>query len=138
MRKENIICLSGATFPLLIGLFIYLTAEGRTYISECAGRAGIVLPSIDYPQVIRNHVCDFLWGFALFSGLRFFADKSRTPAISALIALSVAVSLEVIQALPIIPGTFDPIDILTETAAVMAAMFISTLSRRLITNEQDT
>lgn len=136
MRKENIICLSGTVLPLATGLFIYLTSQGRTYLSDFAKMTGIAFPVIKYPPLIRNHGCDLLWGFALFCGLRLLADKEEPPYKSAVTAIAIAALLEILQCFRQIPGTFDLLDILTETAAVIAAMFITTLAGRLHKNEK--
>lgn len=125
MNKLNTICLLGLVIPILVGAFIYISSGSGTYLYDWAAKAGITVRTVRYPQFIRNFGCDFLWGYALFSGLRLFDDKSRSPAKSALISLVTVVFLETIQISGSVPGVFDPLDIFIETTAVLTALFIT-------------
>ena len=137
VHYENTLLLTGTIIPLLTGLTIYLTSGNNTYVSAFASGLGINLISVNYPEIIRNYACDFLWGYALYSGLRLFDEKSNPHAKSALIALTAVTILELTQLSPKFPGTFDCFDILVETAAVITAMFITTLPGRFIHEKEN-
>ena len=127
---------AGLILPLLTGLFIYLTCGTRTYLSDAFSR--IDVPHIDYPEVLINYGCDALWGFALFNGLSLF-EEPKNKNIKVLIKAAVLIiTLESVQLFEFIPGTFHPIDILTETIAVFTAMLITTIPGRLFQNEKRT
>ena len=125
MNRLNTICLLGLVIPVLVGSFIYISSGSGTYLYDWANKMGITVRAVKYPQIIRNFGCDFLWGYALLSGLRLFEDKSRSPAKSVLVSLIAVVFLETIQLSDSIPGVFDPLDILVETTAVLSALFIT-------------
>ncbi len=126
MSKENAVCLAGLSIPMLVGSIIYLTCGGTTVIYRWFTEMGVSLKTVDYPQFVRNYGCDLLWGYALYSGLRLVEDKTAPVSKSLLIAMVTLIFLEGIQLFDMVPGVFDPLDILVETIAVLSAMFITT------------
>lgn len=110
--------------PLMVGGFIYLTTRDNTYISEFFGRMGIVLCKINYPEFVRNYMCDLLWGYALCSGLMIFSDRNQ-KGISVrigLISLTISVALETLQLISIVNATFDVIDIVAEATGILLSL----------------
>lgn len=118
--KERLYCLIGLIFPMMLGLFIYLTSGKSTYISNVAQ-----LPTINYPVFIINYLCDFLWAFALCCGLRLIGNPLKECFI---ISTTSSIIIEVSQIF-LSFGTFDVIDILVEVAAIVLVV----ISIRMIT-----
>lgn len=131
--KRNGIFAVNIVIPLVFGAFIYLTKAERTYISDILSAFRSVLPIINYPEIIRNYACDFLWAYALFFCLRLsLGDKLKGKHNLMVIAMAsiVAVSLESIQMNTAILGTFDLWDIVVELIAIATADLIETIIER--------
>ena len=65
------------------------------------------------------------WAFSLECALFLFFEKSNKHLIiSAIISSFVSIIIELFQKLSFLSGTFDPIDIILEIVAVIAASFI--------------
>lgn len=124
---------AGLIIPSLFGLFIYLTSGTRTYISDFANSMGLTFIDIKYPEIITNYGCDALWGFALYSGLSLFEDNYNRTVI---VSLLIVIVMETTQRFKFVPGTFDSLDIIVETLAIILAMLIIEISRRLLSNEE--
>ncbi|MBO4580225.1 MAG: hypothetical protein J5715_08740 [Clostridiales bacterium] len=125
--KRFVVLLANAVIPLTVGLMIYLTAGGRTYVADLFSNIGIMFPRIQYPQLIRNHACDFLWAYSLLSMLMLVMGKEEIKRNIKIILATVffSIVLESIQIVPMIPGTFDLLDVLTELIAIMLAVLIT-------------
>lgn len=117
--------------PLILGVLVYITSGLRTYLSEFIHNSGLIFRTIDYPDFFRNYACDFLWGYALFSGLYLINGGYKDAGRIVITSIIVIIVLEGIQVFPGIPGVFDPSDILIETSAVLTAMFITSITGRL-------
>jgi len=141
-KKMNIIqavLLLNMVIPILAGLFVYLTSGHQTYISEYASKIGIEMRTINYPSIIRCYGCDFLWGYSLCSGLQLFVtDGLYRHALIKVITASmlIAITMECLQRLPFISGTFDIADIFVECGAICIAAFITNLFKRRHQNEK--
>lgn len=84
----------------------------------------LILPAV-LLRMLRNFGSDILWAYALTAALAFILGTRRRPAIlSAAIAAALGSLLEVAQLAGLIAGTFDPLDILFESAAALAAASI--------------
>ena len=112
-KKERLFCLIGLIFPMMLGLFIYLTSGKPTYITNIAQ-----LPTIKYPVLVINYLCDFLWAFALCCGLRLIGNPLKECFI---ISTSTLLVLEISQIWCSF-GTFDAVDILVELFAVILVL----------------
>ena len=131
--KRNSLFAVNVLFPLICGLFIYLTKAERTYLSDSLSGLCSILPTIRYPQIIGNFACDFLWTYSLFFCLRLtLGDKLKGEYNLTVIAVTcvVAIILETIQLIKTIPGTFDPLDILVELIAIAVAILVTTIIER--------
>ncbi|MBP5260682.1 MAG: hypothetical protein J6Z43_00995 [Clostridiales bacterium] len=139
MNRGNIVCFIGMAISLMIGLVIYLTNGSTTYISGSFEKLGIKLISIDYPKIIKNYGCDFLWGYALCSGLQMFNSNagSRLGLLKVITAsMLLAIIMESLQKVSFISGTFDILDILVECGAICIAGFITNTYMRRHQNEK--
>jgi len=125
----HIVC---SVLPLIIGLFIYLTSGSESYISRFFANAGLSLPTIPYPLLFRYYICDFLWGFALYSALGLVLDSDKPNIIrNILTSVAVSITLETLQLIPSFPGSFDVWDMVVEgIAIVIAALVTKTLVGR--------
>ena len=75
-------------------------------------------------SAVRNHIPDMLWGQAMVSALFLLAGENATERkILFLTALLLSISLECLQLLPAVGGTFDLWDIAAEVFAETAAAF---------------
>ena len=122
------VCFIGMVISLMAGLVIYLTNGRATYISCSFEKLGFRFEPIDYPMIIKNYGCDFLWGYALCSGLQLFNSKAGSiPGLLKVITASVllAIIMESFQKLSFVSGTFDIIDIFVECGAICIAGFIT-------------
>lgn len=139
MNKRISLSLAGTIIPLTLGAVIYLTSGSRTYITDFISRFGLILPRLDYPLLIRCYACDFLWAFALLSGLTLiYRDKDRSTLIKVITAsFIIAVAMEGLQAIPSFPGTFDLWDVTAELLAILIAAVITILFARRLINEKE-
>ena len=123
--------------PLIFGLLIYLTKAERTYLSDFLSAYRSALPIIDYPEIIRNYACDFLWAYSLFFCLRLSMGeklKGKHNLMAVVVTSITAVGLETIQLIQTIPGVYDPWDIAVELTAIVIANLISTIIERRFNN----
>ena len=138
--KRNSLFAINIIIPLICGLFIYLTKTERTFLSDFFSAFRSVLPVIKYPYVIRNFACDFLWAYSLFFCLRLtLGDSLKGKHNLTVITVTgvVAIILETIQLFKIIPGTFDPLDIVIELFAVTVALLITKIIERRFENYEE-
>lgn len=75
---------------------------------------GIIIYLINTPDIIRNHLCDFLWAYSLAFSLTYIELNNKETFI---ITLSTGVVFELLQMMHLIKGTFDILDILVELLA---------------------
>ena len=118
-------------------MFIYLTKAERTYISDFLFAYRSALPIIDYPEIIRNYACDFLWAYSLLFCLRLSLGerlKGKHNLTVLVVSSIVAAGLEATQLIQNIPGVFDPWDIVVELTAIVVANLISTIIERRLNN----
>lgn len=133
--------------PLLIGTAIYLwlrpDLDLSRLLTNIAGQF-TTMPTIGpatsaltptFPSILpgaatlirtlRNFGSDILWAYALTATLMWILGTCRRSAIlSAGIAAALGAGLEAAQLVNLLGGTFDPLDILLETAAALAAASI--------------
>ena len=132
--RYRTICFVNMAIPLVIGLFIYLTSENHTYLSEFFHSIGFPNLVIKYAPIVRNYGCDFLWGYSLCSGLCLFSSNSgsiKRLSFTIIVSCIAAVCFEAIQRLEAVPGVFDTLDILVElTGSVLAGLTIHCFMRR--------
>jgi len=83
-------------------------------------------------RILRNHLFDFLWAFAVSSCSLIILDiKDRAMLFHAFCGvLAFEILMELSQALLVFPGTFDVVDIFTElTANIIIALYFN---RRIV------
>ena len=119
MSRVSVRLFINMLIPLMLGLFIYLTSGNNTYLSDFASSSGIQLIKIQYPGIVRFYLCDLLWGYSLYSGLRIFNDNAGVALLTAVITASV---MEALQMTAVIPGTFDVWDIAVEIIGIILAL----------------
>ena len=129
-KKQIITNLMFSSVPMVIGCIIYLLSDEDIILFKhfsCLSEK-IKLPentNISISPFIRNYLCDMCWAFSLECALFLFFEKSKKHLIiSAIISSFVSIIIELFQKLSFLSGTFDPIDIILETVAVIAASFI--------------
>lgn len=131
--KRNSLFALNLIIPLICGLFIYLTKAEHSYVASFLSAIRSLLPTIRYPYIIRNFACDFLWSYSLFFCLRLtLGDSLKGKRNLTVITVTsvVAIILESLQLTNAVPGTFDPLDIVTELLAVAVAFLITSLIER--------
>ncbi len=131
--KRNVLFAANIIVPLIIGLFIYLTKADRTYINNALSVFRSWLPTLKYPDLIRSFACDFLWAYSLFFCIRLTLGdtiKGKYNLTVITVTCVVAVILETLQLIKGVPGTFDPLDIVTEMIAIAVAFLITLIIER--------
>ena len=131
--KKNYLYALNSIIPLIFGLFIYMTIKEETLISHSLSSLRSLMPIIDYPLIIRNFAADFLWTYSLFFCLKLtLGDElsGKYNVIVLLLTAIVAVIMECLQLTDIFSGTFDLLDIVTESAAAECALFVSDMIER--------
>ena len=131
--KKNYLYALNSIIPLIFGLFIYMTIKEETLISHSLSSLRSLMPIIDYPLIIRNFAADFLWTYSLFFCLKLtLGDElsGKYNVIVLLLTAIVAVIMECLQLTDIFSGTFDLLDIVTESAAAVCALFVSDMIER--------
>ncbi len=131
--KRNVFFAVNIIIPLIIGLFIYLTKPSSTYLSDFLSGFRSVLPIIRYPIIIDFYACDFLWTYSMFFCLRLTlgdALKGKYNLMVITVTGVVAIILESLQLIKGVPGTFDPMDVVTELIAVTVAFLLTIIIER--------
>jgi hypothetical protein len=82
-------------FPLLCGILLYAATN-----------------SFEFPAVIRNHLADGLWAYALLSCILIIWDRKLNP-MWVVISFVIVVDFELMQHWDVIPGTGDVYDVIT-------------------------
>ena len=121
--------------PLSAGALLYLYWRPDAYISKLIsslfrmpaepvhGRpAGIY-------RFIRYYLCDILWAYALTFSLSLYFGKNALWAALA-VGVGFAVLTELLQLLPVTPGSFDILDIIIEMAVCTLTIIIINLYER--------
>lgn len=133
IRKKESLFAVNIIVPLVCGLFIYLTKTESTYISDFLSSIRSILPVIRYPILIRYYASDFLWAYSMFFCIRLTLGESlkgRHNLTVITVTGFVAVILETLQLIKGVPGTFDPLDIVSELIAITVALTITTIIER--------
>ncbi|WP_026522899.1 hypothetical protein [Butyrivibrio sp. VCB2001] len=131
--KKKTFCIFNIIFPLLVGAVIYwFTSTDVIFVEAVRSIWGmsihIGIGNIDggLAWLVRYYMSDILWAYALVFAL-YLAVGSNAARVKTAFVIAVVFStvMEVIQLSPVIPGTFDVIDILVEaTAEAIAALII--------------
>ena len=131
--KRNCLFAANIIIPLVTGLFIYLTKAEKTFLSDFFSFTRSVLPVINYPVLISSFACDSLWTYAMFFCFRLsLGDELRGKHNLTVILLTgvVAIILEAVQLIKVIPGTFDLLDLIAEFIAIAVAFLITHIIER--------
>ena len=130
--KKKAFCIFNIIFPLLVGAVIYwFTSTDVIFVEAVRSIWGmsihIGIGNIDggLARLVRYYMSDILWAYALVFAL-YLAVGSNAARVKTAFVIAVVFStvMEVIQLSPVIPGTFDVIDILVETTAEAIAALI--------------
>ena len=132
--KKKAFCIFNIIFPLLVGAVIYwftstdvIFVEAVRSIWRMSIHTGIGNIGGGTVRLVRYYMSDILWAYALVFAL-YLAVGSNAARVKTAFVIAVVFSavMEVIQFSPVIPGTFDVIDILVEaTAEAIAALIIN-------------
>ena len=138
--RKKVLLIINIIVPLLIGLFIYVTKEGNTYISDVFSSVRSEFGIICYPLIIRCYACDFLWAYALFFCIRLSLGdslKGKNNETVLITAGVIAIALELLQLNKRFPGSYDSMDIVVELFAIFIAAVITTIIDRRIKYEKE-
>lgn len=135
MKQEKCIAFAmlHILIPLCVGTGIYILVRPGTYIARICislnpwlGELRIRMGTDLFHMFLRNYACDMLWAYALTIGLFWYGRLTGQKVWkSALIGGGFAVLMESLQILPVIPGTFDGMDVVTEILATLIAGCVS-------------
>lgn len=135
MKQEKCITFAmlHTLIPLCMGTGIYILVRPGTYIARICislnpwlGELRIRMGTDLFHMFLRNYACDMLWAYALTIGLFWYGRLTGQKVWkSALISGGFAVLMESLQILPVIPGTFDGMDVVTEILAMLIAGCVS-------------
>lgn len=129
---KRIFLTANIILPLLLGAAVYFfTSEDVIFVemvSSLFGKAirnGCVVTYSGVTRLVRYYMPDVIWAYALVFALYFsLGNNAARVKIVFVIAVIFSSIMEVIQLFPVIPGTFDLIDILVEAIAEIIAAFI--------------
>ena len=133
MKYKNILLLFfNIIIPLFCGLMIYVFMKSGTYINTFLNLDFQYKPTTVLEIFIINWFCDFLWSYALVFALFLVLNPfKRRLIISALIPLAFGPTLEFLQKINVLSGTFDWWDIVIECfAVIIATLFIKKISKK--------
>ncbi len=135
MKQEKYIAFAmlHTLIPLCVGTGIYILVRPGTYIARACtflipwlGELRIRMGTDLFHMFLRNYACDMLWAYALTIGLLWYGRLTGQKVWkSALISGGFAVFMEGLQILPVIPGTFDGMDVVAEILATLIAGCVS-------------
>ena len=120
-------------FPLLFGAVFYLFTSPDVIFVEAVGSFWGRAQYIEHISIeegillmTRYYMLDVLWAYALVFALYFaIGNNAARVKMAFLIAICFSTFMEAIQLFQVIPGIFDPLDILVEALAeVLAALII--------------
>lgn len=130
LKRKNLLLFFNISFPLLIGLAIYVFCYQNTYINTTIENIlGFSLPYFYFDNAFHRFLtcwaCDILWAYSLTFAL-FFCFKNFNKSLLIVCMLSGLFSLviELLQLIGIINGTFDIWDIIMEFIAILIAVII--------------
>lgn len=120
-----------AVIPLCIGYCLYLIFDPDIFITRFfydifknADSSSYAKNSVLY--FLRCYICDVLWAFSFGITIWIFCVKTKVSLITATaFEIVFCFILEFLQINGIVPGTFDVVDLITETLAVIAACLIN-------------
>ena len=112
--------------PLFLGVLIYTFFTGNRFIG-LRHWDPTASAQIKVPIWVKNNLPDGLWMYALLSFLFYIHEQKMTKHFLAWMLLAIVMSffLEILQAIHIMPGTFDWYDLL----AYLVATFVFFLTK---------
>lgn len=130
MSKKTFNLILG-TCALIIGGWLYIKFRENSYITIAYRRfikfslSKNTVKSLDCP-FIQFYLQDFLWAFSLGCLLNTVTETSKiTSVLCAVISFLCGFTWEILQALQIVSGTFDLIDILMYFSAGVICFLIN-------------
>ena len=120
MRHARIVALHVA-LPLALGALSYVVLRDRWPLIPPLWRSGALWKGA--PAVLRDHFADAAWGWALggFVSWMWLGEKARRRATWLAVAALVAGGVECLQYAHVLRGAFDPVDLVVQVGAVVAA-----------------
>ena len=130
--KKRLFVLANIIIPLLVGAAFYLVTSPDVIFVEAVGsfrKMPVYIEHISAErgilQVMRYYMLDALWAYALVFALYFaIGNNAARVKMAFLTAICFSTFMEVIQLFQVIPGIFDPSDILVEALAEAIAALI--------------
>ena len=130
LKRKNLFLFFNISFPLSIGLAIYVFCYQNTYINTTIENIlGFSLPYFYFDNAFHRFltcwVCDILWAYSLTFALFFcFKSFNKSWLITCILSISFSIVIELLQLVDIINGTFDIWDIVMEFSAIIIAVII--------------
>ena len=121
--------LSNILLPLLAGASLYIISSPNVIFLKYL-KLRIVIASelmnshIWFWPILRNYMPDMLWGYSLVFAVYMIIDNNAASMRMLFYVLVFSIALELLQLFPMIPGTFDLLDIFVEGVAEMLAVII--------------
>ena len=142
------VCLLNILLPLLAGLSVYVLLRPDSYISLfLSGALHLAGPDVpndippDFLRLLNNFGPDICWSYSLVFAVHMVLHDLRRPLPATLCLSGILIILiESLQKISILPGVFDPLDLVLEAAAAINATLILALfsrKHRRNTNEKE-
>lgn len=121
--------LSNILLPLLAGASLYIISSPNVIFLKYLKLRIVIAselmnPHIWFWPILRNYIPDMLWGYSLVFAVYMIIDNNAASMRMLFYVLVFSIALELLQLFPMIPGTFDLLDIFVEGVAEMLAVII--------------
>ena len=121
--------LSSILLPLLAGASLYIISSPNVIFLKYLKlriviASELINPHIWFWPILRNYIPDMLWGYSLVFAVYMIIDNNAASMRMLFYVLVFSIALELLQLFPMIPGTFDLLDIFVEGVAEMLAVII--------------
>lgn len=121
--------LSNILLPLLAGASLYIISSPNVIFLKYLKLRIVIAselmnPHIWFWPILRNYIPDMLWGYSLVFAVYMIIDNNAASMRMLFYVLVFSIALELLQVFPMIPGTFDLLDIFVEGVAEMLAVII--------------
>ena len=129
MQNKSVFMLSNILLPLLAGASLYVISSPNViFLRYFKLRVDVASEFINvyiwFWPILRNYIPDMLWGYSLVFAVYMIIDDNAASMRMLFYVLVFSIALELLQLFPMIPGTFDLLDIFVEGVAEMLAVII--------------
>ena len=129
MQNKRVFMLSNILLPLLAGASLYIISSPNVIFLKYLKLRIVIAselmnPHIWFWPILRNYIPDMLWGYSLVFAVYMIIDNNAASMRMLFYVLVFSITLELLQLFPMIPGTFDLLDIFVEGVAEMLAVII--------------